>query len=102
MNNELKLLTDSLKANKISLNESKTKLLVFRPCRKPNITVPNIKLNNFILTLEKTIIYFDIEIDENLSRKKQIKIPAKKLSSTNCIFAKLRYDVSKKTTLTSI
>ena len=46
MNNELKLLTDWLRANKLSLNESKTKLLIFRPHRKLNITVPNIKLNN--------------------------------------------------------
>ena len=31
MNNELKLLTDWLRTNKLSLNESKTKLLIFRP-----------------------------------------------------------------------
>ena len=48
MNNELKLLTDWLRANKLSLNESKTKLLIFRPHRKLNITVPNIKQKNFI------------------------------------------------------
>ena len=63
MNNELQLLTDWLRANKISLNESKKKLLIFRPRRKLNITVPNIKLNNFILTLEKTITYLGIEIE---------------------------------------
>ena len=51
MNDELKLLTDWLSANKLSLNETKTNLLIFRPHRKLNITVPNIKLNNFILTL---------------------------------------------------
>ena len=44
MNNELQLLTDWLRANKISLNESKTKRLIFRPRRKLNITVHNIKL----------------------------------------------------------
>ena len=55
MNNELKLLTDWLRAKKLSLNESKTKLLIFRPRGKLNITVPNIKLNNFILTPEKTV-----------------------------------------------
>ena len=46
INNELKLLTDWLRASKLSLNESKTRLLIFRPRRKLNITVPNIKLNN--------------------------------------------------------
>ena len=55
MNNELKLITAWLRANKLSLNESKTKLLIFRPRRKLNITVTNIKLNNFILTLETMV-----------------------------------------------
>ena len=85
MNNELQLLTDWLRANKISLNESKTKLLIFRPCRKLNITVPNIKLNSFILTPGKTVTYLGIEIDENLSWNKQIETLAKKLSRTNGI-----------------
>ena len=44
------------------------------------ITVPNIKLNNFILTPEKTAIrYLRIEIDENLSRNKEIEILAESL-----------------------
>ena len=67
MNNKLKLLTDWLRANKLPLNEYKTKLLIFRPHRKLNITVANIKLNNFTLTPEKTITYLGIEINENLS-----------------------------------
>ena len=42
------------------------------PPRKLNITVPNIKLNNFILTPEKTATYLGTEIDENLSWREQI------------------------------
>ena len=101
MNNELQFLTDWFRANKISLNESKTKLLIFRPPRKLNITVPNIKLNNFILTPEKTDTCLGIETDENLSWNKQIEILAKILSRTNGLLLKLSYYVSKKT-LTSI
>ena len=78
MNNERKLMTDWLRANKLSLNESKTKLLIFRPGRKLNITAPNIKLNNFILTPEKTVTYLGIEIDGTLSWNKQIEILTKK------------------------
>ena len=44
INSELKLVTDWLRANKLSLNESKTKLL-FRPINKLNLTLSNIKLN---------------------------------------------------------
>ena len=98
---ELKLLTNWLRATKLSFNESKTNLLIFRPFRILNITVPNIKLNIFILTSEKTVTYLDIEIDENLSWNKQTEILAKKLSKTNGILSKLRYYVSKNT-LTSI
>ena len=85
MNDELKLLTEWLRANKLSLNESKKKLLIFKPRRRLNITVRNIKRNNFILTPEKTATYLGIEIDENLSWNKQIETLAKKLSRTNGI-----------------
>ena len=92
MSNEVKLLTDWLRANKDSLNESIAKLLIFRPRRKLNITVPNIKLNNFILTPEKPVTYLGTENDENLSWKEQIEILAKKLSRTNSILSKLKSD----------
>ena len=89
MNNELKLLTDWLRANKLSLNESKTKLLIFKPRRKLNIRVPNIQLNNSILLPEKNNSYLGIDIDENLSWKKRMKIFPKKLSTANSILSKL-------------
>ena len=37
MNSEQKLLTDWLRANKLPLNESKTKFLIFRPRRRQNV-----------------------------------------------------------------
>ena len=45
INCKLKLATDWLRANKFSLNELKTKLLLFRPINKLNLTLLNIKLN---------------------------------------------------------
>ena len=62
INSELKLVTDWLRANKLSLNESKTKLLLFRPINKLNLT-SNIKLNGHLLTLAKSVMYLGIEID---------------------------------------
>ena len=93
MSNGLKLLTDWLRANTLSLDESKIKLLLIRPPRKQNITILNVKLNNFILTPEKTVTYLGIEIDENLSWNKQVEILAQKLSGTNGILSKLNYCV---------
>ena len=60
----------------------KQSFLIFIPRRKLNITVPNIELNKFVLTSEKTVTYLGIEIDENLSWNKQIEILNKKLSRT--------------------
>ena len=97
MNNELKLLTGWLRADKLSLNESKTKILIFRPRRKLNITVPKIKLNSFILTPEKSITHLGIEVYENLSWNKQIELLANKLSRANGILSKLTYYVFQKT-----
>ena len=91
INSELKLVTDWLRANKLSLNESKTKLLLFRPINKLNLTLSNIKLNGHLLTLAKSDTHFGIEIDETLSWNNQIEVPAKKLSRTNRILCKLRY-----------
>ena len=61
INSELKLVTDWLRASKLSLNESKTKLLLL------NLTLSNIKLNGHLLTLEKSVTYLGIKMDETLS-----------------------------------
>ena len=61
----------------------------------------NIKLNGHLLTLAKSVIYFDIEIEETLSWNNQIEVLAKKLSRTNGILSKLRYYIPTET-LTSI
>ena len=45
INSELKLRTDWIRANKLSLNQSKSKLSLFRPINKLNLTLSNIKLN---------------------------------------------------------
>ena len=51
------------------------------------ITVRNIKLNNFILTPEETVIrYLRIETDENLSRNKEIEILARSLKEQTVFY----------------
>ena len=101
INSELKLVTDWLRANKLSLNESKTKLLLFRPINKLNLTLSNIKLNGHLLTLAKSVTYLGIEIDKTLSWNNRIEVLAKKLSKTNLILSKLRYYIPTET-LTSV
>ena len=97
INSDLKLVTDWLRAKKLSLNESKTKLLLFRPINKLNLTLSNIKLNGPLQTLAKSVTYLGIEIDETLSWNNQIEVLAQKLSRTNRILTKLRYYIPMET-----
>ena len=95
INSKLKLVTDWLRASKLSFNETKTKLLLFRPINELDLIFPNIEpnehwLNEHLLTLAKSVTYLGIEIRETLSWNNQIKVHAKKFSRTNGIFSKLR------------
>ena len=78
LNSELKLVTDWLRAKKLFLNESKTKLLLFRPVNTLNLILSNIKLNEYLLTLAKSVTYLGVEIDAMLSWNNQIEVLAKK------------------------
>ena len=53
INCQIKLVTDLLRANKRFLNELKTKLRLFKSINKLNLTMSNIKLNEYLLTLVK-------------------------------------------------
>ena len=99
MNNELKFLVEWLRANKLSLNESKTELILFRPMHKKSQYL-NVRLNNFVLKPCKSVVYLGVTIDEVLSWNKQIEILCSKLSRTIGILSKLRYYVPHKTCIT--
>ena len=90
MNYEIKILVEWLRANKLSLNESKTELIIFHsPYKKaPSITI---KINSFKLVRTKYVNYLGILIDEVLSWNKQFEKLLSKLSSTIGALSKLRY-----------
>ena len=94
---ELTLVIAWLRANKLSLNESKTKLLLFRAIKKNNLILSNIKLNEYLLTLSKSVMYLGVEIEETLSWNSQIEVLAKNPNRTNGILSKLRYYIPTET-----
>ena len=94
MNCELKVLVTWLKANKLSLNESKTELIIFRPTQKHLVIYPNIILNKVKLIPQKHVTYLGITIDEHLSWIKHIENLCNKLSRANGILSKLRHYIS--------
>lgn len=77
------------------------KLLIFRPINKLDLTLSNIKLSEYLLTLTKSVMYLGTEMDRTLSSISKIEIHAKNLSRANIIHSKLRYYIRTET-LTSI
>ena len=93
INHELKLLVQWLQSNKLSLNETKTELIIFRSPWKHLPREPDIKINNYKLKLHSHIKYLGILLNEVLPWNKQVDDTRTKLARANCIISKLRYFV---------
>ena len=95
VNRKLKLLSPWLRSNKlISLNETKTELVIFRSPRKNLPREPDIRINNnYKLKLHSHVKYLGVFIDEVLSWNKQIEPICMRLARANGILSKLRYFV---------
>ena len=93
LNVDLKSLNHWLMANKISLNASKTELIVFR---EPNTPLPilNIKLNGVKLIPKTQIKYLGLVMDEHLTFKPHINILNAKLKRANNLLAISRHYLS--------
>ena len=55
-----------------------TNLLLFTPINKLNLALSNIKFNEYLVTLAKSVTYLGVEIDETLSLSNKTEIHAKK------------------------
>ena len=90
LNIDLKSLNYWLMANKISLNSSKTELIIFRnsKVKMPNL---NIKLNGVKLEPKSQIKYLGLTIDEHLTFKNHINIMNAKLKRANNLLALSRH-----------
>ena len=93
MNIDLRNLCQWLLANKISLNKTKTELIVFK---KPSTIIPfnKIKINGMKLQPSKSVKYLGIHIDEHLDGSAHTKILIPKLQRANGMLAKIRHYTS--------
>ena len=67
INHDLKLLTTWLRANRISLNTSKTKILLFRPKSKSNITKHlNFRISGQYIPRKAQVKYLGLKINEHV------------------------------------
>ena len=98
LNYDLKIVSDWLNANRLSLNVKKSKLIIFKSKRK--VISPesfSIKLNGFKLEPTENVKYLGLHLDQNLSFDYHINQLSKKLSRSNGILSKLRHYTSKET-----
>ena len=92
LNNDLKHASTWLNANRLSLNVSKSKLLIFQSKYKNiDYSKTSIKLNGIRLLPSDHVKYLDIFIDNNLSWDYNTIRLSIKLSLTNGILSKLRH-----------
>ena len=66
-----------------------TNLLLFTPINKLNLALSNIKFNEYLVTLAKSVTYLGVEIDETLSLSNKTEIHAKKKKKKTEFFPNL-------------
>ena len=97
LNLDLKFLCKWLRANKISLNSSKTEMIIFRHSKKKTDYNLNVKINGKKLFPSSHVKYLGIYLDSHLNWSYQCDILAAKLSRINGILSKVRHLVPQKT-----
>ena len=93
INIDLKILQNWLKANKISLNASKTELIIFRHHNKKINYNLKIKLDGKILHQSEYVKYLGILMDSSLNWRFQSNALATKLCRANGMLSKIRHYV---------
>ena len=99
MNYELKLASQWMKLNKLSLNKDKTKLIIFHSRFKSMNANLSIKVDKFKLVPVDHVKYLGIYLDNHLSWGFHINQLSKRLSQANGILAKLCHNAPHKTVL---
>ena len=78
VNYNLKMVSDWLMANKVSLNIDKTNFIIFRPPQKVKCNIVKLKISNREIAQEKFIKFLGLLIDSHLSWKYHILHISKK------------------------
>ena len=95
INHDLSLLVQWLRLNKISLNTSKTKILIFRPKGKLITKHRNFRISSEKINTSSTVNYLGVLLHENLQWQTYIDSLITKLSTAVGLLSKIRYYVPK-------
>jgi len=80
-----------LKYNKLSLNYSKTKYMLFTQQNEYMNTNFNVQINNHLLSRTECVKYFGVIIDDRLIWEPHITLAKKNVSKASGIICKLRH-----------
>ena len=97
---DLHIISNWFKANKLALNETKTNYLIFHSCRKKPPDDFRIILNNVQLERLKQTKFLGVLIQENLSWKHHVDYISSKVSRATGLLAKLKHYLPKHVLLT--
>ena len=97
INHDLKLLCEWLRANKISLNSSKTELILFRSKQKTINKNLNFRISGQKLHPQTSVKYLGVQIDEHFTFHTHLKTLVQKLSRAVGMLAKVRHYVPQDT-----
>ena len=96
MNSEMTSVHEWMIANKLTLNYSKTKVMLFSKKRKGQKSI-EISINNHKIEMVKSFKYLGVIIDTELNWRAHIEALCTKISQATGAFLKLRRLVSTKT-----
>jgi fibrillarin-like rRNA methylase len=82
INTELLKFSEWFKANKLWINVSKSKYLIFKPRQKRLTEDLSIEVNNHKLAKAKEVLFLGVILDEHLSWKAHISHVANKISKS--------------------
>ena len=95
INHDLTLACKWLRANKISLNTSKTEIIIFRPKRKTIGKSLNFRISGQKINISKTVKYLGVILEEHLEWNVYINNLILKLNRAIGLLSKIRHYVPK-------
>ena len=100
LNDQLNNVSTWLKANKLSINVKKTKLMIFRPRQKTLPITRQIILENNVLEQVDNTKFLGVYIDQHLEWKTHVNFIAAKISKSVGLLYKAKYYLPSKCLLT--
>lgn len=92
INNELFKIHSWLVSNRLAMNYSKTKLMLFHHPKK-RVIAPKISINGKPVEIVDTFVLLGITIDKHLSWKTHLETTCSKIAKVNCVLSKLKHSL---------